>query len=289
MVSKGLILAGGMGTRLWPLTSSVNKHLLPVFDKPMIYYALSNLMLAGIRRVGLVTRESDLELFRALFGDGSRLGIEITYVVQDSPKGIVDGIENASGFIGTERILVHLGDNFFFGSGVIEILGRGMLGEVGASVFTYRVQDTNRFGIAEFDSDRLMRLVEKPNSTDSNWALTGAYVLDGEALELSKQVLVSDRGEREIVDLLNLYLRLDQLQHHTLPRGAAWMDLGTLDDFRRASTLVETIQSRQGLLIGSPEEIAVSKGWASAKDVLSGIPEFAKSDYVESLKSVIKT
>ena len=283
---KGIILAGGTGSRLWPITAGVSKQLLPVYNKPMIYYPLSTLMLAGVREVLLITTEQAIDSFRALLGDGARLGISIEYRVQVEPRGIADAVLIGAEFVGDDRFLLVLGDNIFHGPG----LGRSLAQELpptGAHVFLYQVQDPRAYGVATLEGDRVARITEKPETPASNWAVTGLYLLDARAVEFARRLQPSWRGELEITDVLNRYAEVGELSATQLTRGSAWFDGGTADGLLRASNYIETVESRQGLLVGSPEEISVRCGLTTAEkqiDWLCGLP----SAYAKTLINVLQ-
>lgn len=284
---RGLILAGGTGSRLWPITGVLNKHLLPVHDKPMIYYPIANLMLAGIKEIGLVSSYEHLGLFRKTLGSGSNFGIDITYIEQESPGGIVDGIKSASNYLSGHRSVIQLGDNFFFGSGLTSSLLDGIRSNESASIYTYRVARPESFGILETVENQIVGIEEKPNQPKDNLAITGLYIFDETLEHEARNVRESNRGELEITDLLQLYLERNQLHNRTLPRGSAWLDLGTLEDLGRASTFVETIQQRQGLLVGSPEEVGLRNGWVDEIQLKKTLKEKSKTAYAESILRLI--
>lgn len=287
MKVRGLILAGGTGSRLWPITGFLNKHLLPVHDKPMIYYPLTNLMLAGINEIGIVSSQQHLDWMRQCLGSGEKFGIEITYIQQDQPRGIVDAIKSAKNFLSGYRSAIQLGDNFFFGTGLTTNLLEAINSSEPASIFTYRVANPGAFGILEIKQGRIQSIEEKPKMPKDNLAITGLYIFD-ETLEVeATKVESSDRGELEVTDLLRFYAESGGLNNRTLPRGSAWLDLGTLEDLGRASTFVETIQLRQGLLVGSPEEAASRNGWISDKDLKASLSDKANSDYASSVTRII--
>lgn len=283
MARKGLILAGGRGSRLWPLTEVTNKHLLPVHDKPMIYYSISNLMLAGISDIGIVSSKEHLVQFELLLGNGSRFGISITYIEQKKPLGIVDGIGSALEFLDEESSVVHLADNFFFGSGFPNLIDDSEPTISGARIFTYKVSKPKAFGILEENNGKIISLEEKPDTPKGDQAITGLYLFDGSLKKKIAKVGFSQRGEMEIIDLLRLYKSEDALQFTKLPRGSAWLDLGTTEDLYRASNFVEILQSRQGVLVGSPEEIAVSKGWLSKSTLENNLKNAGQSKYLDLL------
>ena len=258
---RGIILAGGHGTRLYPLTKVMSKQLLPLYDKPMIYYPLSTLMLAGIREVAIICKPTDLENFQRVLGDGSQFGISLTYLTQSEPKGLPDAFNVASEWIEGHKVCMILGDNIFFGSG----LGRqlGTIGfENGAIVFAYQVKDPERFGVVELDAGgQAKTLEEKPSNPKSDFAVTGLYFFDKTVSEKTKGLEPSPRGETEILELLRKYLEDDQLKVIVLPRGTAWLDTGTFESLHDAASFIKIMQERTGLEIGNPDEIAKIQGW----------------------------
>lgn len=283
MGRNGLILAGGRGSRLWPLTEVANKHLLPVHDKPMIYYSISNLMLSGISKIGIVSSRKHLTQFELFLGNGSRFGISITYIEQKQPLGIVDGIKSAFEFLDEESSVVHLADNFFFGSGFPNLINANESTNCGARIFTYKVSKPSSFGILEESDGKIISLEEKPAAPKGDQAITGIYLFDGSLRNKISEVGFSERGEMEIVDLLRLYNSDGDLQFRQLPRGSAWLDLGTTEDLYRASNFVEILQSRQGVLVGSPEEIAVNNGWLSKTSLKKNLQYVGHSKYLDLL------
>lgn len=285
---RGIILAGGSGTRLWPLTISTCKQLLPVYDKPLIYYPLTTLMLAGIREILIITTPADRGRFESLLGDGSSWGIEIQYAEQRRPDGIAQALVIGSEFIGENGCSVILGDNIFYGAGLTERLQSANSTETGAVVFAYWVQDPERYGVVEFDSKgRPHDLVEKPLQPRSNWAVTGLYFYDSEAVEIARALKPSARGELEITDLNRAYLERGALRAEKLGRGFAWLDAGTHASLLQAAEFICTIEERQGLKIGCPEEVAYRMGFISA-DVLEELAAaLSKNEYGAYLKRVL--
>lgn len=281
-------MAGGTGSRLWPVTKSINKHLLPVHDKPMIYYPLTNLMLSGIRDIGLVCPEDQMGHFQNLFGDGSRFGISISWIPQKKPEGIVDGICSASKFINDSPLTVHLGDNFYFGSGFIRSMSSAIEAGEGATIFSYRVSDPSAFGVLETQADQILSIEEKPEHPRGNRAITGLYVFQDELAQKLSSIEKSERGEYEIVDLLRNYWAEGKLNQRELPRGSAWLDLGTLEDLNRASAFVEALQSRQGLLVGSPEEAALRNGWIDKDKLATLLGKAPVNNYSRALRSMLE-
>jgi glucose-1-phosphate thymidylyltransferase len=277
---KGIILAGGSGTRLYPITIAVSKQLLPLYDKPMIYYPLSVLMLAGIREICVITTPQDQEQFRRLLGDGSQWGIELTYVVQSSPDGLAQAFILAEAFLDGAPSALVLGDNVFFGHGLPKLLAAADQQRVGGSVFGYHVADPERYGVVAFNDDgTAQEIIEKPATPPSNYAVTGLYFLDGSAPQRARQVQPSARGELEITDLLQMYLNEGCLKVETMGRGYAWLDTGTHGSLLDAGNFVRTLQERQGLQTGSPEEIAYEQGWIDAARLKAQAAKFAKNAY----------
>ena len=284
MISKGIVLAGGSGTRMHPLTKSVSKQLMPVYDKPMVYYPLTTLMLAGIRDVLIVTTPKDSDQFRDLLGDGSRWGIEVQYAVQPSPEGLAQAFLIGEAFIAGAGCALVLGDNIFYGHGLPEVLTRAAGVETGATVFGYFVKDPAKFGVLEFDADgRAIGIEEKPLQAKSYYAVTGLYFYDDDVVELAKQLRSSPRGELEISDLNRSYLERGTLRVEKLGRGVAWLDTGSPDALLRAANFVQTIQARQGLQIACPEEIAYRNGWIDANQLDRLGRELAQTSYGDYL------
>ncbi len=285
---KGIILAGGSGTRLWPITMGVSKQLLPIFDKPMIYYPLSVLLLGGIREIAIITTPEDQTQFQRLLGDGSQWGVSLTYIVQPSPDGLAQAYLLARDFLAGAPSVLVLGDNIFFGHGLPEMLAAAAAKDYGGTVFGYRVSDPERYGVVEFDMDGIVRgIVEKPAVPASNFAVTGLYYLDGRAPELAARVTPSARGELEITDLLELYRTEGSLSVEKMGRGFAWLDTGTHGSLLDAGNFVRTLQARQGLQVGCPDEIAYRAGWID-KDALAARAEvFHKNDYGRYLMSIV--
>jgi len=286
---KGIILAGGSGTRLYPLTTVVSKQLLPVYDKPMIYYPLSTLMLAGIRDILLISTPEDLPRFQALLGDGSHFGVRFSYAVQPRPEGLAQAFLIGEDFLGGEPCAMVLGDNIFYGGWFRENLRKAAENaENGkATIFGYYVRDPERFGVVEFDQDyRIRSIEEKPEHPKSNYCVTGLYFYDGRAAELAKRLRPSARGELEITDLNRLYLEENRLCVQVLGRGFAWMDTGTVDSLMRAAVFVEAVQNRQGVVISAPEEIAYQANWIGQKELTASITLYGKSPYGEHLRRV---
>lgn len=277
---KGIILAGGSGTRLYPITLGVSKQLLPIYDKPMIYYPLSVLMLAGIREIAIITTPQDQEQFQRLLGDGSQFGVTFTYIVQPSPDGLAQAFILAEGFLDGAPSALILGDNIFFGHGLPELLAEADGQTVGASVFGYQVADPQRYGVVDFDSAGTVRgIIEKPEVPPSNQAVTGLYFVDGTAPQKAHAVTPSARGELEITSLLDIYLAEGNLRVQRMGRGYAWLDTGTHASLLDAGNFVRTIEERQGQQIGSPEEIAFLLGWVSSEDLIKEADKYAKNGY----------
>ncbi len=286
---KGIILAGGSGTRLYPLTRVTSKQLLPIYDKPMIYYPLSTLMLAGIRDILIISTPTDTPRFQELLGDGHQFGIELSYAVQPSPDGLAQAFLIGEEFIGDEPCAMVLGDNIFYGGYFSKHLAEAVANaEQGtATIFGYFVPDPERFGIVEFDQDlNVLSIEEKPKNPKSNYCVTGLYFYDKRVVEMAKQVKPSARGELEITDLNNIYLQDDSLKVQILGRGFAWLDTGTMDSLMEASSFVQTIQNRQSVVISAPEEIAYRKGWINKQELLASAELYGKSPYGEHLKRV---
>ena len=280
MTKKGIILAGGSGTRLYPLTQVVSKQLLPVYDKPMIYYPLSVLMLAGIREVLVINTPHEQALFKQLLGDGSQWGISITYAAQPSPDGLAQAYLIGADFVGTDPSCLILGDNIFYGHGFTDVLRRSASRERGATVFGYYVHDPERYGVAEFDAaGRVVGLEEKPADPKSNYAVTGLYFYDGRAVDYARSLKPSPRGELEITDLNRCYLEDGSLMLEKLGRGYAWLDTGTHDSLVEASNYIETIENRQGLKVCCPEEIAFHNGWIDVAQLRTLAKPLAKNGY----------
>lgn len=285
---KGIILAGGSGTRLYPVTTGISKQLLPVYDKPMVYYPLSVLMLAGIREIAIITTPHDQGQFQNTLGDGGQWGIELTYISQPSPDGLAQAFILAEDFLdGAPSVLV-LGDNIFYGHGLAELLGSASVQDTGATVFGYRVADPERYGVVRFDQDGSVReIVEKPENPPSNYAVTGLYFVDGSAPMRARNVQPSSRGELEITSLLEMYLEEGLLTVERMGRGFAWLDTGTHGSLLDAGNFVRTLTKRQGQQTGCLEEIAYKAGWISAEALLKRAELFSKNDYGQYLKSLV--
>lgn len=286
---KGIILAGGSGTRLYPITIGISKQLLPIYDKPMVYYPLSVLMLAGIREIAMITTPQDQEQFQRTLGDGSQWGLKLTYIVQPSPDGLAQAYILAEDFLNGAPSAMVLGDNIFFGHGLPEQLSKADAKDSGGTVFGYRVTDPERYGVVDFAADGTVRsIIEKPEVAPSNYAVTGLYFLDGTASKRAKSVEPSARGELEITTLLETYLNDGSLTVQQMGRGYAWLDTGTHGSLLDAGNFVRTLSSRQGLQVGCPEEIAFSKKWISRDDLTALAQKYAKNSYGAYLAGLLK-
>lgn len=284
---KGIILAGGSGTRLYPLTMATSKQLLPVYDKPMIYYPLSVLMLAGIREIMIISTPQDLPNFEKLFGDGSSLGLNFSYKEQPSPDGLAQAFILGEEFIGSSKCAMILGDNIFYGDGLVRHLKNATRSESGAVLFGYYVPDPERFGVVEFDkSGKVLSLEEKPDNPKSNYAITGLYFYDNNVCSYARSLRPSARGELEITDLNKIYLDKNNVEVITLGRGYAWLDTGTIDALTEASEYIRVIEKRLSLKIGAIEEIAYHKGWIDKKQLLAAAQKYGKSAYGRHLMQV---
>jgi glucose-1-phosphate thymidylyltransferase len=285
---KGIILAGGSGTRLHPLTLAASKQILPVYDKPMIYYPLSSLMLAGIKDILIISTPNDLPNFKKLLGDGSSIGCNFSYIEQPSPEGLAQAFTLGADFIGNDSVALILGDNIFYGHGFSGLLKESFNPD-GAIVFAYHVHDPERYGVVEFDQDfKALSVEEKPKEPKSNFALTGLYFYDNQVVDLAKEVKPSARGEYEITDINQAYLDKDQLHVKIMSRGMAWLDTGTFQSYMQASQFVQVIEERQGYKIGCIEEVAFLKGFISAEQLENLAKPLVKSGYGKYLMEVLK-
>ncbi|WP_456464350.1 glucose-1-phosphate thymidylyltransferase RfbA [Persephonella sp.] len=289
---KAIILAGGSGTRLYPVTQVVNKHLLPIYNKPMIYYPLSLVMLLGIKSVLFIVNPSDLSSFQKLFGDGSKLGMDIEYKIQEKPNGLAEGLIIAEDFIGNDNICYILGDNIFFGHDLVKVINEAKI-EVekkgGAYIFGYSVKDPERFGIIEFDDEgNVLSIEEKPQNPKSNYAIVGLYFYDNKAIKIAKNVQPSGRGELEITSVNEEYLKNNNLKVKLLGRGFAWFDAGTHDSFLEAGEFVATIERKTGFMVGCIEEIAYRNGWINEEQLLKLAYPLRKTDYGKYLMELVK-
>lgn len=285
---KGIVLAGGSGTRLYPITNSISKQLLPVYDKPMIYYPITTLMLAGIKDILIISTPSDLGLFKNMLGDGSQWGVNFSYESQASPDGIAQALIIAENFLNNKSSALVLGDNIFFGASMPERLDAASNFQEGAKVFAYHVNDPDRYGVVEFNNEnKVLSLEEKPKSPKSNYVVTGLYFYDSEASEVAKSLKPSSRGELEITDVNNWYLENKTLEVELLDHGFAWLDTGTHESLHEAGSFIETIQKRQGLMVACPEEIAYKKKWINADSLESLAQPLLKSSYGKYLLSLL--
>ena len=286
---KGIILAGGSGTRLYPVTQSISKQLLPVYDKPMIYYPLSTLMLAGIQDILIISTPEDTPRFESLLGDGSQWGLNISYKVQPSPDGLAQAFILGDTFVGNDLSALVLGDNIFYGHDFNELLSNAMARPDGATVFAYHVHDPERYGVAEFDhTNKVLSLEEKPKNPKSNYAVTGLYFYDKDVVAMAKSLKPSARGELEITDLNRLYLEKEKLNVEIMGRGYAWLDTGTHDSLLEASQFIATLENRQGLKVACPEEISYRSGWINASQLEKLAAPLSKNGYGQYLQRVLK-
>jgi glucose-1-phosphate thymidylyltransferase len=286
---KGIILAGGAGTRLHPLTLAVSKQLMPIYDKPMIYYPLSSLMLAGIREILIISTPEDLPRFEALLGDGKSIGIEFSYAEQPKPEGLAQAFVIGREHIGQERCCLILGDNLFFGQGLQALLAHAAAQEEGAVIFAHQVRDPERYGVVEFDDNgKVLSLEEKPQNPKSSYAIPGLYFFDQRCVEVSKNLKPSARGELEIVEVIKYYLEKGELGVQLFSRGTAWLDTGTHDSMQQAANFIEAVQNRQGLKIGSPEEVAFRMGFIDRDQLAALGQKLSKSDYGQYLLRVAR-
>ncbi len=287
MIKKGIILAGGLGTRMSPITKSVNKQLLPIFDKPLIYYPLSILMLAGIKEILIIVNKGSIHQFKKILRNGENFGIKINYAEQDKPRGLPDAFKIGKKFIGDSNVALILGDNFFYGQSLSEKLKNLAKLKSGASIFVHPVKNPSRFGVAELKGNKIISLKEKPKKSKSNLAITGLYFFDNSVIQKTLKLKKSKRNELEIIDLLKIYKNNKKLKIEQLGRGAAWLDAGTIEDLTQTSIFVSAIEKRQGLKIACLEEIALLNKWIEKKDVKNAISFYGNCDYSKYLKSLI--
>lgn len=286
---KGIVLAGGKGTRLYPMTKAVSKQLLPIYDKPLVYYPISVLMLAGIREILIISTPDDIESYEKLLGDGSRLGVKFSYKVQERPRGLADAFILGEDFIGSDSVCLVLGDNVFYGQDLTKILKDAMKQESGATVFGYPVKDARAFGVVEFDSENnVISIEEKPKEPKSNYAVPGLYFYDNDVIEIAKNVKPSARGEIEITSVNNAYLQAGKLKVCLMKRGMAWLDTGTPDGMLKAAEFVEAVQSRQGFYIACLEEIAWRRGFIDDNRLMELGKELEMTEYGRYLMSLVK-
>ncbi len=283
---KGIVLAGGSGTRLYPLTIAVSKQILPIYDKPMIYYPLSVLMLAGIQDILIISTPHDLPLFQKLLGDGHEFGVKFSYAEQSHPNGLAEAFIIGREFIGDDSVAMILGDNIYFGDGLSELSQLSASPMKGGTVFAYHVDDPQRYGVVEFDNKtgKAVSIEEKPENPKSHWAVTGLYFYDNQVVDIARSIRPSNRGELEITAVNNVYLERGELNVKRFGRGYAWLDTGTHDSLHEASSFVQTIEKRQGIKIACPEEIGLDKGWLSSEAVLERAAKLGKTEYAAYLR-----
>ena len=287
---KGIILAGGKGTRLSPLTDVVSKQLLPIYDKPMIFYPLSVVMLAGIREILIISTPRDLPLYEKLLGDGSKFGLTIEYEIQENPRGLADAFIIGEKFIGDDSVCLILGDNIFYGLGFSPLLERAAQIKQGATIFGYQVKDASSFGVVEFDEDnKVVSIEEKPDEPKSNFAITGLYFYDNNVIDIAKNILPSDRGELEITSVNQVYMEEGTLNIEILGRGFAWLDTGTPESLLKATHFVETVESRQGYKIACLEEIALNKKWISPENLSKHLSSYQESPYKKYIQELVQS
>ena len=288
MINKGIILAGGSGTRLSPLTKAVNKQLLPIYDKPLIFYPLSILMLANIKNILMIVNPGQIENFKSLLGDGKRFGIKIQYKIQKKPKGLADAFILGKSFIKRDNVALILGDNFFYGQSLTDKLEKSLTHNKGARIFLKNVKKPENFGVAKIVNKKIKKIVEKPKKTNSNLIITGLYVFDKKVVEYAKNLRPSKRGEIEMVDLINIYKKKNKLNIIKLGRGSAWMDVGNFNDLHSASNFIQNIEDRQSFKIGCLEEIALNNRWIDKENIISRIESNRNNFYSNYLKKLIK-
>ena len=288
MIKKGIILAGGLGKRMSPITKAVNKQLLPLYDKPLIFYPLSILMLANIKNILIIVNKGQLNIFRRILPEKNNLGIKIQYAEQKKPRGLPDAFIIGKKFIEKDNVALVLGDNFFYGQSLTKNLKKNLIFSKGARIFLHPVKNPQRYGVAYLDKNKkIIKLLEKPNRTKSNLAVTGLYFFDNKVVEFSKKLKTSKRGELEIIDLLNIYRKKNNLKAEFIGRGGAWLDTGNVKDYYDASNFISTIENRQGLKIACLEEIAFNNGWISKNDIKNSINFYGNCDYSKYLKTLI--
>ena len=288
MIKKGIILAGGLGQRMSPITKAVNKQLLPLYDKPLIFYPLSILMLANIKNILIIVNKGQLNIFRRILPEKNNLGIKIQYAEQKKPRGLPDAFIIGKKFIDKDNVALVLGDNFFYGQSLTKNLRKNLIFSKGARIFLHPVKNPQRYGVAYLDKNKkIIKLLEKPNKTKSNLAVTGLYFFDNKVVEFSKKLKTSKRGELEIIDLLNIYRKKNNLKAEFIGRGGAWLDTGNVKDYYDASNFISTIENRQGLKIACLEEIAFNNGWISKNDIKNSINFYGNCDYSKYLKTLI--
>ena len=284
---KGIILAGGKGTRLYPITRAVSKQLLPIYDKPLIYYPLSVLMLAGIREILIISTPEDINSYKRLLGDGSQIGLQIAYRIQESPRGLADAFILGADFIKDDNVCLVLGDNVFYGQDLTRVLNRAVNRTTGATIFGYPVKDARSFGVVEFNKEgKVLSLEEKPQKPKSNYAVPGLYFYDNRVVDIAKNVQPSPRGEIEITSVNNEYLKINELHVELLGRGMAWLDTGTMDSLLDAADFIRMVEKRQGIKISAAEEIAYTKGWITKQELLAAANRYGKSTYGQHLQRV---
>lgn len=287
MIKKGIILAGGIGSRMSPLTKAVNKQLLPIYDKPLIYYPLSILMLSGIRDILIIVNKGQISQFSKILNDGSNIGIKITFLEQEKPGGLPEAFIIGKDFIGKDNVALILGDNFFYGQSLTKKLLDSTKLKKGARIFLYPVKNPNLYGVAMLKNKKIVKIIEKPKITSSNLAVTGLYFFDNNVIKYSELLKPSKRGELEITDLLNRYLKNNKLNVEFIGRGSTWLDTGSIEDFYNASNFVSAVENRQGLKIACLEEISLQKKWITRNNLLNAIEFYGKCDYAEYLKKFL--